>query len=123
MTLPDHSYCQSAVSPIGTWTHHSLPGEKGSYLFLAGTTMGGWGRIAQTGTKVRFLASANMHQGKQNGSGTRRFQCWPHKQESPGLCPSWILALALLMPLSSLGGHGLSHWVTHCTATHRWSSQ
>lgn len=107
MTLPSHSYCQSAVSPIGTWTHLSLPWERGPYLFLAGTSIRE-ARTAQTGTKVRFLASANMHQRKQSGSGTGRFQSWSHKQESPGLRLSWILALPLLMPLSSLGGHGLS---------------
>lgn len=111
LRLPGHSYCQSAVSPPGTWRHLSLP-------------VPSWDNhretmIAQTGTKVRFLASANMHQRKQSGSGTGWFQCWPHKQESPGLCPSWILALALPVPLSSLGGHGLSSWGTLSTASHR----
>lgn len=36
---PSHD-CQSAVSPTGTWSHLSLHGERGPYLFLAGTPSG-----------------------------------------------------------------------------------
>lgn len=64
--------------------------------------------MAQTGTKVRFLASANMHQRKQSGSGTGQFH-----QDSAH--PGSDFADAL----SSLVGHGLSCWGTHSSAIHR----